>query len=92
MAYMPECACMDGENSCTHRIPGMGPRDQSLGEIPPKSAAVCPTCVNPLERTRGRSIAAALACAVATFLLLLPANLLPLMQISLLGAACAQDS
>jgi paraquat-inducible protein A len=58
---------------------------QSLGETPPFSVAVCPTCGNPLERTRGRSISAALACAVATFLLLLPANLLPLMQISLLG-------
>jgi paraquat-inducible protein A len=58
---------------------------QFLGTIPPRSAAICPTCANPLERTRGRSVHAALACALATFLLLLPANLLPLMQISLLG-------
>ena len=58
---------------------------QSLGEVPSDSATACATCGNSLERTRGRSIFAAFACAVATFLLLLAANSLPLMQISLLG-------
>jgi paraquat-inducible protein A len=38
-----------------------------------------------MERTSGRSVTGALACALATFLLLFPANLLPLMSVSILG-------
>jgi paraquat-inducible protein A len=49
------------------------------------SVAICPTCEHHLERTSGRSIDAALACALATFVLLFPANLLPLMKVSILG-------
>jgi paraquat-inducible protein A len=49
------------------------------------SSAICPTCGSHLERSSGRSIEAALACAFATFLLLFPANLLPLMRVSVLG-------
>lgn len=45
----------------------------------------CVRCDQPLERTAGRSIDAALACALATFLLLFPANLLPLLRVSILG-------
>jgi len=48
-------------------------------------AAISPTCANWLERTSGRSVTAGLACALATLVLLLPANLLPLMSVSVLG-------
>jgi paraquat-inducible protein A len=48
-------------------------------------AAICPTCTNWMERTSGRSVTAGLACALATFVLLFPANLLPLMTVSVLG-------
>jgi paraquat-inducible protein A len=50
------------------------------------SMARCRTCRSPLERRAGRSIGAALACALATFALLAPANLSPLMHVHLLGA------
>jgi paraquat-inducible protein A len=49
--------------------------------------ARCVLCHTTLERTGGRSIGAALACSLATFLLLLPANLAPLITVSLLGAS-----
>lgn len=48
-------------------------------------AAICPTCANWMERTSGRSVTAGLACALATLILLFPANLLPLMTVSVLG-------
>ena len=60
----------------------------TLTDIPPLrwgTIAICPTCDNRLERTNGRSINAALACASATFVLLFPANLAPLMRVSMLG-------
>jgi paraquat-inducible protein A len=60
----------------------------TLQDIPPLpwgAIAICPTCDNRLERTNGRSINAALACASATFVLLFPANLLPIMHASMLG-------
>ncbi|HJS91693.1 MAG TPA: paraquat-inducible protein A [Steroidobacteraceae bacterium] len=60
----------------------------TLTDIPPLrwgAIAICPTCDNRLERTNGRSINAALACASATFVLLFPANLAPLMRVSMLG-------
>lgn len=59
----------------------------TLQDIPPLpwgAIAVCPTCDNRLERTNGRSINGALACASATFVLLFPANLLPIMHVSML--------
>src|SRR5215469_1094673 len=46
--------------------------------------AVCRICANCLELRSGRSITASLACALGTFLLLFPANLLPLMSVSML--------
>lgn len=61
----------------------------ALEEIPPlapRMQARCVVCDTTLERTGGRSIGAALACALATFLLLWPANLAPLMTVGLLGA------
>lgn len=60
----------------------------TLQELPPLArgdAALCPSCRHKLERTNGRSTVAALACSLATFLLLFPANLLPLMSVSMLG-------
>ena len=60
----------------------------TLQDIPPltgRDVAICPTCTCRLERTNGRSIAAALACSFATLALLFPANLLPLMRVSMLG-------
>jgi paraquat-inducible protein A len=47
--------------------------------------AVCPSCEHRLERTSGRSATAALLFAIATFILLFPANIEPLMKISILG-------
>jgi paraquat-inducible protein A len=46
-------------------------------------------CQNRLERSSGRSIDAALACSLSTLLLLIPANLLPLMTVSMLGVTRA---
>jgi paraquat-inducible protein A len=58
---------------------------QDIPRLPWGAIAICPTCDNRLERTNGRSVNATLACATATFVLLFPANLLPLMQVSMLG-------
>jgi paraquat-inducible protein A len=58
---------------------------QDLAPIPIGVTAYCPVCRNTFERTSGRSIAAAFACASSTLILLLPANLLPLLSVSLLG-------
>lgn len=60
----------------------------TLQDLPPLTRGatlICPVCRSHLQRTAGRSLIAALACAIATFLLLFPANLLPLMQVSMLG-------
>lgn len=59
----------------------------TLQELPPLRAqtAVCPTCEHRLERTSGRSRSVALFFALATFILLFPANFAPLMKISVLG-------
>lgn len=58
---------------------------QDLAPIPIGVTAYCPVCRNTFERTSGRSIAAAFACASSTLILLFPANLLPLLSVSLLG-------
>ena len=58
---------------------------QDIPTLPWGAIAICPTCDNRLERTNGRSTTGALACALATFVLLFPANLLPLMHASMLG-------
>jgi len=60
---------------------------QELVPLPPRTTAFCEVCENALERTSGRSISAALACASATLLLLFPANLLPFLRVSLLGVS-----
>ncbi|MEX3786286.1 paraquat-inducible protein A [Paraburkholderia sp. BR14374] len=64
------------------------PECGALEDIPPLAAdtyARCRACHFPLERRNGRSQAAALACASATFVLLFPANLAPLMYVHMLG-------
>ena len=58
---------------------------QDIPRLPWGAIAICPTCANRLERTNGRSINGALACASATFVLLFPANLLPIMHVSMVG-------
>lgn len=60
----------------------------TLLSFPPlarRSTAICVRCRTPIESTTGRSIDAALACTVATLLLLLPVDTLPLLKAELLG-------
>lgn len=52
--------------------------------LPPRSTAECGLCKSPLEKTSGRSVSAALSCSLATLLLLIPANALPLLQVDVL--------
>lgn len=54
--------------------------------LPGRMLARCRVCHYPLERASGRSLGAALACSLTTFVLLLPGNLSPLMTVHLLGA------
>lgn len=58
---------------------------EELPLLPPRSRAVCPICEKHLELTSGRSITAALGCALGTFILLFPANLVPLMTVNMLS-------
>ncbi|MGH8290127.1 MAG: paraquat-inducible protein A [Steroidobacteraceae bacterium] len=60
----------------------------TLEEIPrllPRDTAVCIRCHSELEKTNGRSIGAALACALATLVLLVPVNVLPLLRVDIFG-------
>ena len=60
----------------------------AIQEMPPPPAhgrLACCRCGHVLEETAGRSLDAALACAIATLLLLLPANLLALMTVHVAG-------
>jgi paraquat-inducible protein A len=60
----------------------------ALQDLPPltkRSAASCPVCRNRMESRAGRNLTVAAICSTATFLLLIPANLLPLMRVSMLG-------
>ncbi len=62
------------------------PECGTLEEIPRllrHDSAVCVRCRTDLEKTTGRSLGAALACALATFLLLVPVNVLPLLRIDI---------
>lgn len=58
---------------------------EHIPPLPPRSKAVCPRCQSDLEKTSGRSITAALACALGTFILLFPSNILPLLRVSVFG-------
>ena len=60
---------------------------QRLPERQAGGTIECRRCRTPLESTNGRSEAAALALAFSTLLLLFPVNLLPLLSVSMLGAA-----
>ena len=63
------------------------PECGALADIPPlkgRLRARCRVCCYTLERRSGRSISAALACAMTTFVLLIPGNLAPLMTVHLL--------
>ena len=63
------------------------PECGALADIPPlkgRLLARCRVCRYTLERRSGRSISAALACAMTTFVLLIPGNLAPLMTVHLL--------
>ncbi|MGH8319849.1 MAG: paraquat-inducible protein A [Steroidobacteraceae bacterium] len=58
----------------------------TLEEIPRllrRDTAVCIRCQSDLEKTNGRSIGAALACSLATLLLLVPVNVLPLLRVDI---------
>jgi paraquat-inducible protein A len=66
------------------------PNCGALQTVTPDSAApvsICGVCRSVLERSTGRSLTGALACAAATLLLLLPANLLPFLTTSALGVS-----
>src|SRR6185437_12645841 len=61
---------------------------QRLPALPRRATAFCTRCHTNLETTNGRSIEGALACSLATLLLLFPVNMLPLIRMHLfsLGA------
>ena len=50
-----------------------------------RTVVTCVTCGNTLERTHGRSVSGALACSLATLILLVPGNLLTFLTTSALG-------
>ena len=58
---------------------------QEIPQLPLRGKASCRTCHADLEKTSGRSITAGFACSFATLLLLIPANVLPLIRVDLLG-------
>lgn len=58
---------------------------QDLPPLPRRSTAVCRLCQRDLEKTSGRSVTAALACSLGTFLLLFPSNILPLLRVDVFG-------
>ena len=72
------------EDGVTIACPDCG----TLEEIPRllrRDTAICIRCESELEKTNGRSIGAALACSLATFLLLIPLNVAPLLRVDLFG-------
>jgi len=54
-------------------------------EAPPGDKALCPRCANPLYQPRHNSIEHTLALAITGLLLFIPANLLPVMSLGLIG-------
>jgi paraquat-inducible protein A len=58
---------------------------EELPPLPQRGTAVCVRCEGDLEKRSGRSVVAALACSTATFLLLFPSNILPLVQVHIFG-------
>lgn len=68
--------------------PGCG-ETQRLPFLANGASARCRRCRSELERTRGTSTGAAAALAAATFVLLVPANLMPLYRVELLAGSRA---
>lgn len=58
---------------------------QHIPPLPRRAKAACGLCQADLEKTSGRSISAALACSLGTFLLLFPSNIAPLLRVDLFG-------
>jgi paraquat-inducible protein A len=58
---------------------------QQLPLLTARSVATCPVCRNRLESRTGRNLTVAWICSMATFALLIPANLGPLVRVPLLG-------
>ena len=58
---------------------------QTVPPLSPHTRAICQTCQGDLERTSGRSITGALACSLATFILLAIGNSYPLLHVDLFG-------
>ncbi|MEO6872206.1 MAG: paraquat-inducible protein A [Chthoniobacterales bacterium] len=58
---------------------------EELPALSPGDKAECNLCGADLERTSGRSITAGLCCALGTFALLIPGNLLPLLSVGIFG-------
>ena len=58
---------------------------QQMPPPPKRGALECWQCGSVLEATTGRSLDAALACGLATLLLLVPANLMPIMTVHVAG-------
>ncbi len=66
--------------------PDCGTR-QRLPSARPATVTHCITCDATIERTHGRSVPAALACSLATLLLLIPANLSLFLRTDALGVS-----
>ncbi|WP_267382551.1 MULTISPECIES: paraquat-inducible protein A [unclassified Sphingomonas] len=62
---------------------------QTVPILRPSEDARCRRCRSVLERTRGTNIGAGAACALATFVFLIPANLMPLYRVELLTGSRA---
>jgi paraquat-inducible protein A len=58
---------------------------EELPRLRRRDTAVCVRCQSDLEKTSGRSLGAALACSLATLLLLVPVNVLPLLRVDIFG-------
>ena len=58
---------------------------QDIPTLGPRMSAACLQCEADLEKRSGRSLTAALACSLGTFLLLIPSNVLPLIRIDVFG-------
>ncbi len=67
--------------------PGCGAVFAAVRAPGPTAVLVCTVCRSELERSHGRSLDAALAFAATTFLLLIPANLLPFLTTSVIGVS-----
>jgi len=78
------CRVTFGIQNVTIACPDCGALED-LPVLPASASAVCVRCEGELEKTSGRSLSAALACSLTTFVLLFPVNILPLMRVDLFG-------